>query len=62
MDAMHRSWQINDQVALMALVVDAIDDPARAFYEAFGFIRFPDHPYQLFLPMATIAKLFPDQE
>ena len=60
MDAVRRSWETNAQVASMALVVDAIDDNARAFYEAFGFIRFPDHPDQLFLPMATIAKLFPE--
>ena len=41
----------------MVLVVDAIDDDARVFYERGGFIPFPEHPMQLFIAMGTIAKL-----
>jgi len=42
----------------MAVIVDAIDESARAFYQAFDFLVFPDQDLRLFLPMATIAQLF----
>ena len=58
MDALHRSCSQSQVIAAMAVVVDAKDDMARSFYERYGFIRFPDHPYRLFLPMKTIAGLF----
>ncbi len=56
MDALHRSWQ--NEIATMAVVVDAIDESAYAFYERYQFMRLSNSPNQLFLPMATIAKLF----
>ena len=42
-----------------ALVVDAKDDAALRFYQHFGFIAFPSRRHRLFLPMKTIAALFP---
>lgn len=56
MDAFERS--LRSGIAAMAVVVDAKDDQARSFYEHYEFIRFPDYPNRLFLPMTTIAKLF----
>jgi GNAT superfamily N-acetyltransferase len=56
-DALLRSLAISQQVGAMAVVVDAKDDAARSFYEQYGFTRFVDHEYRLFLPMATIAQL-----
>jgi len=61
MNAMHRSFQTSQQTASYALVVDAIDDAARAFYKCYDLTQFPNHPYRLFIPMATIARLFTDQ-
>jgi len=58
MDALHRSCSQSQVIAAMAVVVDAQDDTARSFYERYGFIRFPELPYRLFLPMKTIASLF----
>ena len=58
MDALRRSMEHSREIASIAVVVDAIDDAARDFYERYGFIRFPDHPYKLFLPMSTMATLF----
>ena len=46
----------------MAVVVDAIDENARAFYRRDGFIDIPNHPNRLFLPMKTVAQLFPDSD
>lgn len=56
MDALHRSWQ--NEIATMAVVVDAIDKSACSFYERYQFMRLSNYPNRLFLPMATIAKLF----
>jgi predicted GNAT family N-acyltransferase len=56
MDALNRSLQ--SEIATMAVVVSAKDDKARSFYEYFDFIRFPDYPYRLFLPMTAIATMF----
>ena len=58
MDALHRSLLGSYQVASLAVVVDAIDDTARSFYEHHDFIRSSTNSYRLFLPMATIQQLF----
>ncbi len=58
MDALNRSFRTSYRVASLAVVVDAIDDNARSFYQHYGFIPFPNHVNRLFLPMDTIKKLF----
>jgi predicted GNAT family N-acyltransferase len=58
MDALDRSWQNTSQVASVAVVVEAQDQNARAFYLHHEFIPFRDHPDKLFLAMATIEKAF----
>jgi GNAT superfamily N-acetyltransferase len=60
-DALQRSLDQSDQIAAAAVVVDAIDESAQAFYEKFGFqlLLDPDseHERRLFLPMKTIELL-----
>lgn len=56
MDALNRC--LRSEIAAMAVVVDALDDSACSFYEHYQFIRFPDYPNRLFLPITTIAKIF----
>jgi hypothetical protein len=41
----------------MAVLVDAKDEAAVAFYRHHDFQCLADQPRRLFLPMATIAKL-----
>jgi GNAT superfamily N-acetyltransferase len=53
-DALDRCLGLADQVGLHAVEVDAIDQPARAFYEKYGFVPLPDSPLHLFLPLGTI--------
>jgi len=53
-DACRRAAAVADEVASTGIFVLAIDDGARRFYEKFGFVQFPESPYRLFLPMATI--------
>jgi len=43
-------------LACVAMIVDAINPAAMAFYEKFGFIRFPDAPRRLFLVRESLAK------
>lgn len=57
MDAMNRALMATQAVAMHALVVDAINDDAAAFYKKYGFIPLQDDNRRLFLPMATIQQL-----
>ena len=59
MDALHRSLQASRQVAAVAVIVDAKDERAVAFYRRYEFIPFADQPTRLFLPMSVIEKVFP---
>lgn len=56
LNALRRS--LESEIASMAVVVDAKDDQAKAFYEYHQFIVFPTMQRRLYLPMVTIAKLF----
>jgi GNAT superfamily N-acetyltransferase len=42
------------EIAAYALLVDAKDDSAAAFYRHHGFIALPETPLSLFLPLATV--------
>ncbi|MBI1791164.1 MAG: GNAT family N-acetyltransferase, partial [Acidobacteria bacterium] len=44
--------------AAFALVVDAKNDAAIAFYRHHGFLPFAGQPRTLFLPLATAARVF----
>lgn len=54
MNAVHRS--IQDAAAVFALLVDAKNDQAAAFYQRYGFRPIADKPRILFLPLATAQK------
>ena len=57
-DALRRTLQAATEVASYAVVVEAINDRARSFYEQYEFRAFSDRKLRLFLPMKTIANLF----
>lgn len=54
-DALDRA--IRAEIAAFALLVDAKDDPAAAFYRHHGFIALPSAGMTLFLPLATGLRL-----
>jgi len=58
MDALHRALLATAQVASMAVVAEALDEAAGAFYRRYGFQQFQGHPLKLYLPMQTIRQLF----
>jgi predicted N-acetyltransferase YhbS len=53
-DALTRSLDLSESVGIHAVVVDALDAEAKAFYERFGFLPLTDDEMRLFLPVSTI--------
>jgi predicted N-acetyltransferase YhbS len=59
-DALLRTMQAVEIAGLRAMLVHALDDAARAFYEKFGFESSPIDAYHLFLKVSDIlASLLP---
>lgn len=56
LDALNRCTA--SQIAAFAIIVDAFDDAARAFYLYHSFLPLPDAPHRLFRRMSDIAALF----
>lgn len=57
MDALKRSVAVANQIGIVAVIVDAKDEKAVAFYKGYGFIVFPDNERRLFLMLSTVRKL-----
>ena len=57
-DAMHRSLESGRATASFALLVDAKDEAARAFYLRYGIEPLVGLPMRLFLPMQDIERDF----
>lgn len=53
-DALDRAARA--EIAAFAMVVDAKNEAAAAFYRHHGFIALPDSPLTLFLPLATVQR------
>lgn len=59
-DAIKRT--VASGIAAFAIIVDAKDKRAAAFYERFGFQQFADHERRLFLPLSdTLKRLMHDE-
>jgi GNAT superfamily N-acetyltransferase len=56
LDAVHRC--VRSDIASFAVLVDAIDDGAHAFYLHHSFLPLPDQPRRLFRRISDIAALF----
>jgi predicted GNAT family N-acyltransferase len=61
LDALRRSREASRHTASFAVVVEALNESAVAFYRRHDFLPFADQPTKLFLPMKTIAQLFARQ-
>jgi GNAT superfamily N-acetyltransferase len=59
-DAVRRVLGAGRSLAIFAIVVDAKDDQAAAFYRNFGFTPFPTRPRRLFLLTSVAARAFAD--
>lgn len=56
-DALRRCFENAANVAAVAVVVEAKDDAAAAFYRHFRFLALQTNPGRLYLPMKTVAQL-----
>jgi hypothetical protein len=56
MDALNRNLKATTEVGSVGVVVDALDEPVRAFYLYHEFKSLPGHPDKLVFAMATIEK------
>jgi GNAT superfamily N-acetyltransferase len=55
-DAVRRVVGASRSLAVFAIVVEATDEKAAAFYRDFGFSPFPSRPLRLFLPTSDAAE------
>lgn len=53
-DAIKRTLSVSNEIAIYAIVVDAIDERARCFYKQFGFSPLSSASLRLFLPLKSI--------
>ncbi len=57
LDALSRASRTSREIASTAVIVDAKDERAIAFYRSFAFLTFPEIENRLFLPMQSIEIL-----
>jgi ribosomal protein S18 acetylase RimI-like enzyme len=57
MDALRRCHLHAKEIGSWAVLVEAKDNHAVAFYKKYGFLEIQGHPSRLFLPMQTISRL-----
>lgn len=60
--ALYQTLQAADHVGCLAVVLDAVDEAARAFYLARGFQELSDDPLHLWLPISAIRDMFAPEE
>lgn len=53
-DALKRTIAVSDDIAIYAMVVDAINQQAEAFYERYGFTPLARGSRRLFLPLKSL--------
>lgn len=63
LDALGRALAGSRTVASYAVVTDAMNEKAHAFYSRYGFVPLPStsHERRLFLPMSTVETLFAER-
>jgi ribosomal protein S18 acetylase RimI-like enzyme len=55
-DAVRRVIEATRSLAVFAIVVEATDEKAAAFYRDFGFAPFPTRPLRLYMPASEAAE------
>ncbi len=57
MEALTRALRLASEIAIYAVVVDAIDDEAKQFYLKYDFVAYEDQTDSLFLPLKLLQRL-----
>jgi GNAT superfamily N-acetyltransferase len=55
-DALTRSLELSESLGIHAVVVDALDDEAKAFYQKYGFLPLTNRGMRLYLGLGTIRQ------
>ncbi len=58
MDALERALTVADNQGCVSVIVDAMHERAKQFYEKYEFEVLPDQPLTLWLPIEAIRRLF----
>jgi predicted GNAT family N-acyltransferase len=58
MDALFKVHSTSTDIAMHSVIVDSLNEKAKTVWLRYGFIPFEDRPNSLFLPIATVKKLF----
>ncbi|MEG3834052.1 MULTISPECIES: GNAT family N-acetyltransferase [unclassified Microcoleus] len=56
-DALRKALLATAQVASLAVIAEALDEPAANFYQKYGFQKFKQNPMKLYLPMKSVEEL-----
>jgi hypothetical protein len=56
-DALQRAFAQSSHIASRAVIADAKDDDALAFYRKHGFAKLGAYPNRVFLPMGTVGQM-----
>jgi GNAT superfamily N-acetyltransferase len=54
-DAVRRTVSVSQNAGVRALLVHALDDGAKQFYESYGFQQSPQHPMTLMLRISSVT-------
>jgi GNAT superfamily N-acetyltransferase len=55
--ALRDCYDAGQTVAFVAVILDCVDDAAKAFYERFDFLELPGHRYRLFLSGQQLSAM-----
>lgn len=58
LDALARCLRVAEEVGIVAVLIDAKHERAKAFYSRYEFDALPDHPLTLWLPLPALRKLY----
>jgi GNAT superfamily N-acetyltransferase len=58
LDALSRCLRVAEDVGVIAVLIDAKHERARAFYARYEFDSLPDQPLTLWMPLSTLRRLF----
>ena len=53
-NAIKRTLAVSQEIAIYAMVVDAIDKQATSFYRQYGFSTLGSHEHRLYLPLKSL--------
>jgi len=55
-DAIKRTLWVSDEIAIYAMVVDAINEKAASFYQQYGFSSLSSESHRLYLPLKSFSS------